>query len=72
MKQWNLTGDAGGLDNGKFVAIVVSEKFDGVALLERHRMVNDALKALMPRIHAFQMKTWTPAQFEKKREALGL
>mmetsp|Transcript_22907 Transcript_22907/g.46664 ORF Transcript_22907/g.46664 Transcript_22907/m.46664 type:complete len:90 (+) Transcript_22907:103-372(+) len=50
----------------KFEAIIVSDKFDGVPLLERHRMVHDALSEEMPQIHALQMKTWTPAQYEAK------
>ena len=32
-------------------------------------MVNDVLSEEMPQIHAFQMKTWTPAQYEKKKAA---
>ena len=36
-------------------------------LLERHRLVNDTLAELMPQIHAFSMKTWTPEQYEKKK-----
>ena len=56
----------------KISTIVVSEAFEGVALLARQRAVNDALAAEMPSIHALSMKTWTPAQFEKKRVKLGL
>ena len=47
--------------------IVVSAAFEGKALLEQHRMVNDALKVAMAdqRIHALSLKTYSPAQWEK-------
>lgn len=41
---------------------VVSDKFEGKRLLERHRMVNTALAALMAEIHAVSIKALTPAQ----------
>jgi stress-induced morphogen len=50
----------------KFEAIIVCAQFDGVPLLERQRKVNAELAAEMPDIHAFSMKTWTPAQYEAK------
>jgi len=46
---------------------VVSDKFEGVPLLKRHRMVNDVLVEEMKLIHALTMKTWTPAQYESKK-----
>ena len=52
----------------KFRCVIVSERFDGVALVERHRMVNDLLKEEMETIHALSMKTWTPQQYETKKE----
>ena len=51
----------------KFEAIIVSAKFDGVALLERQRLVNEVIAEEMKEIHAFSMKTWTPAQYEAKK-----
>jgi stress-induced morphogen len=48
----------GGCEGGKFSCIIVSPKFDGVALLERHRMINEILKEEMKTIHALSMKTW--------------
>ena len=51
----------------KFEVIVVSAKFDSMALLERQRAVNTVLADDMPGIHALSMKTWTPAQYEKKK-----
>lgn len=52
----------------KFSCIIVSDLFDGVALLERHRMVNELLKEEMETIHALSMKTWTLKQYETKKE----
>ena len=54
----------------KFECIIVSSAFDGIPLLERHRIVNGILSEEMPSIHAFQMKTWTPAQYESKKGSL--
>lgn len=51
----------------KLELLVVSDKFDGVPLLQRHRMVNDCLTDIMPRIHALTMKTWTSAQYASKK-----
>ncbi|GAX27702.1 hypothetical protein FisN_13Hu201 [Fistulifera solaris] len=53
--------------NAKLDLIVVSPQFEGVPLIKRHRMVNDALVEFMPRIHALSMKTWTPAQYDSKQ-----
>ena len=46
---------------------IVSPAFEGMGLVEQHRMVNDALKEEMgdQRIHALALKTYTPAQWEK-------
>ena len=45
----------------------MTKEFEGKPLLDRHRLVNEALKDLMPKIHAVTMKTWTPAQWETKK-----
>jgi len=55
-------------DGAKLEVVVVSDAFDKVPLLKRHRMVNDSLKGeLMEKIHAISLKTWTPAQYEHKK-----
>jgi BolA protein len=60
------TGAGGSCDrNAMLELVVVSPRFEGIPLLQRHRMVNDCLKDLMPKIHALTIKTWTPAQHEK-------
>ncbi|XP_044957241.1 protein BOLA2-like [Hordeum vulgare subsp. vulgare] len=43
---------------------VVSGKFEGKRLLERHRMVNTVLAPLMAEIHTVSIKALTPAQAE--------
>ncbi|KAG8180694.1 hypothetical protein JTE90_006252 [Oedothorax gibbosus] len=50
----------------KFHALIVTPKFEGVALLQRHRMVNEILKTELESIHAFNYKTLTPEQWEKQ------
>lgn len=51
----------------KFAIVCVSPAFDGVPLLERHRMVHESIQPQMEKIHAIELKTWTPAQYEKKK-----
>ena len=41
----------------------------GMGLLDRQRAVNTCLAEEMKIIHALQMKTWTPSQFEQKKSA---
>ena len=43
-----------------FAVTVVSRAFREKSLVERHQMVYGALSALMPRIHALQLRTVTP------------
>ena len=45
-----------------FAVTVVSDRFTGKSLVERHQMVYGALSALMPRIHALQLKTVTSSE----------
>jgi len=48
---------------GKFSAIIVSSKFEGKTLLQRHRLVNSVLCEELKTIHAFSQKTFTPEQW---------
>ncbi|CAI2718234.1 BolA family protein [Nitrospina watsonii] len=58
---------AGG--GGHYAVIVVSEQFAGVNPLDRRRLVYGALDEQIngqpKRIHAIQIKTFTPAQWEE-------
>ena len=51
-----------------FEALVVTEKFDGKSLVERHQLVYAALgDAMRVRVHALALKTLTPAQYENRK-----
>lgn len=52
----------------KFNAVIVSSKFEGKPLLQRHRMVNSILEEEIKSIHAFSQKTLTPEQWEKQQQ----
>jgi len=54
-----------GDDGVHFEAVVVSEAFEGMRTLQRHRRVYRALGERMGTdIHALSLKTYTPAEFE--------
>ncbi|ORY42155.1 bola-like protein, partial [Rhizoclosmatium globosum] len=46
-----------------FEVIVVSALFEGKPLLARHRLVNDAAKDEISKVHAFSQKCYTPQQW---------
>jgi BolA protein len=51
---------------GHFRALVVSPAFAGKSLVERQRLVYDALAEMMgPEIHALAMQTLTPDQWNE-------
>ncbi|CAG2172869.1 unnamed protein product [Oppiella nova] len=52
----------------KFNALIVSDKFEGIPLLGRHRMVNQILATELQTIHAFTMKTITSKQYQDLRD----
>lgn len=52
---------------GKFMVTIVSDKFQGKKLLEKHRLVNTCLEEEIKMIHAFSQKTYTPEQWEKQQ-----
>ncbi|XP_006892960.1 PREDICTED: bolA-like protein 2-like [Elephantulus edwardii] len=51
-----------------FRVLVVSSKFEGKLLLQRHRLVNSFLAEELPHIHAFEQKTLTPEQWNRERQ----
>lgn len=54
-------GHVGGGGKGHFQVRIVSEAFSGKSLVERHRMVHDALAALLETdIHALALVTKAP------------
>ena len=53
--------------NAKLEVIIVSDKFEKISLLQRHRMVNECVAEYMSQIHALSIKAWTVQQYETKK-----
>ncbi|XP_019618740.1 bolA-like protein 2 [Branchiostoma floridae] len=51
-----------------FNVTIVSAKFEGKPLLQRHRLVNACLEEELKDIHAFSQKTLTPEQWQKQQK----
>eukprot|EP01100_Stratorugosa_tubuloviscum_P004725 TRINITY_DN2194_c0_g3_i1.p1 TRINITY_DN2194_c0_g3~~TRINITY_DN2194_c0_g3_i1.p1 ORF type:complete len:101 (-),score=49.93 TRINITY_DN2194_c0_g3_i1:25-282(-) len=51
----------------KFVITIVSNRFEGLGLLDRHRLVHSVLADQIKVIHALTLKTWTPTQWIQKQ-----
>jgi len=61
-------GHAGALEGGHFDAIIVSTRFEGLGLVDRHRAVYAALGDLAERrVHALAIETFTPEEWRAKR-----
>lgn len=59
-------GHAGARAEGEthFLVEIVASSFEGRRPLERHRLVNDALSALLrTRVHALSIRALTPAEW---------
>ena len=51
-------------DDDHLAAVVVSPEFEGLGLVDQHRLVYDALGEHMTEdIHALELKTYTPEEF---------
>ena len=63
----NHVGHAGATSGGgHYKVLIVSELFEGRSLLERHRMVNEALSDLFGgAIHALSIETLAPSQWRE-------
>ncbi|CAH1163614.1 unnamed protein product [Phaedon cochleariae] len=54
-----------------FKVVVVSEKFNNKPLIQRHRMVNEVLKAeLQNGVHALSIEAKTPAQWQESDQMI--
>lgn len=55
-------------DGMHFSATVVAPQFEGVSMLEQHKLVKQALKAEFDSfvLHAMSLKTFTPKQWAQK------
>lgn len=52
-------------EDAHFAAVVVSPSFEGKSLVQQHQMVYDAVgDAMTTDIHALEMKTFTPEEYE--------
>ena len=61
-------GHAGSLAGGHLKALIVSPAFENRALLERHRLVYEALRNEMSSgIHSLGLKTYTPEEWKSKQ-----
>ena len=50
-----------------FNILVISDQFDGIKLIERHRMIYAQLEILLSNeIHALQIKTYTKNEWKNK------
>lgn len=59
-----MVSDVSGGCGQAYDVVIVSDAFDGLNTLKRHRMVNELLKDEIAQLHAFSQKTYTVAQYE--------
>lgn len=51
-----------------FKVVIVSDAFEGLSLVDRHRRVNEALRdELKKGLHALSIKALTPAQWQEQQ-----
>lgn len=64
---WRHAGHAGAVSGkGHFNMVIVSDRFEGVNLLDRNRMVFGALeKEMEEEIHALSVKAFSPGEWKK-------
>lgn len=64
-------GHAGAMQGGgHYIVTVVAQAFEGLGLIEQHRMVNEALKEMLGRdIHALALNTYSPTQWKASGKA---
>ena len=68
-ESWKHAGHAGAAaGGGHFILCVASDRFEGVSLLDRNRMVFQILEQeLKGAIHALTVKAMTPKEWETKK-----
>ncbi|GAC74203.1 bola (bacterial stress-induced morphogen)-related protein [Moesziomyces antarcticus T-34] len=60
-----VVSDVSGGCGQAYDVVIVSDAFEGLNTLKRHRMVNELLKDEIAQLHAFSQKTYTAAQYEQ-------
>lgn len=60
-------GHAGNTGGGHYNLLIVSQAFEGLSLLQRHKLVFAQVDELMQsRIHALSIRAQTPAEFNAR------
>ena len=60
-------GHAGNTGGGHYTVIIVSEAFNNLSLVKRHRLVYDAVGSLMDQaIHALSIQAKTSAEYDSE------
>ena len=60
---------AGPDSESHFKLVVVSNHFDNMKLIDRHRLINKLFAEELTHIHALAMHTYTPGEWSKKNGA---
>ena len=60
-----MVSDVSGGCGQAYDVVIVSDTFQGLNTLKRHRMVNELLKDEIAQLHAFSQKTYTVSQYEQ-------
>jgi BolA family transcriptional regulator, general stress-responsive regulator len=61
-------GHAGAMEGGHYNALIVSTRFEGLGLVDRHRTVYAARGDLAARrVHALALRTYTPEEWRQQR-----
>ncbi|MDX2084151.1 MAG: BolA family protein [Candidatus Melainabacteria bacterium] len=67
---WQHAGHVGatGADGTHLAVTVVSKQFEGCSFLDRHRLVHQALKAILGNgLHALELKTIAQSEWEAEQ-----
>ncbi len=61
-------GHAGNMGGGHYTITIVSELFEGLSIIKRHRLVYDAAKILLEKeIHALSINAKVPSEFKNNK-----
>ena len=52
-----------------FKVTIVSDAFEDLMLIKRHRLVNEALREELQQIHALALHTYSPGEWQERQEA---
>ncbi|GAA5860638.1 hypothetical protein JCM8547_005484 [Rhodosporidiobolus lusitaniae] len=65
-----MRASGGGNGETHFTVQVVSDKFDGLRMIQRHRLVNETLKSEFDAgLHALSIKAKSPKEWDASGEA---